>query len=129
MSSGDDGAGTRAAMVALFLAGDAAGMAELLAPDGTFRSPVTEYRGRERVRGVLAAVVQVVDDRRLTRLLEAPGATAAAFAASVDGRPGEGLLLIADAPGGGVGELTLMVRPLRSLMAGIERMKVLLEAV
>jgi hypothetical protein len=103
-------------------------MAELLSPDATFRSPVTEYRGRERVREVLAAVVQVVGDRRLTRLLEAPGATAAAFAATVDGHAGDGLLLVADSPAGGLGEVTLMVRPLGSLMAGIERMKVLLEA-
>jgi len=116
-------------MVALFLAGDAAGMAELLEPDATFRSPVTEYRGRRRVREVLAAVVQVVADRRLTRLLEAPGATAAAFAASVDGRAGEGVLLIADSRDGRVAEVTLMVRPLGSLLAGIERMKVLLEVV
>jgi len=129
VSSDDDAAGTRAAMVALFLAGDAAGMAELLEPDATFRSPVTEYRGRRRVREVLAAVVQVVADRRLTRLLEAPGATAAAFAASVDGRAGEGVLLIADSRDGRVAEVTLMVRPLGSLLAGIERMKVLLEVV
>jgi SnoaL-like domain len=127
VSSGDDAAGTRTAMVALFLAGDAAGMAELLGAGATFRSPVTEYRGRERVREVLAAVVQVVDDRRLTRLLEAPGATAAAFDATVDGRAGEGVLLIVGTSDGGVSEVTLMVRPLRSLLAGIERMKVLLE--
>jgi len=128
VSSSDDAAGARAAMVALFLAGDGAGMAELLASDGSFRSPVTEYRGRDRVREVLTAVVKVVGERRLTRLLDAPGATAAAFAATVDGRAGEGVLLVADSPLGGVGEVTLMVRPLGSLMAGIERMKVLLEA-
>jgi len=115
-------------MVALFLAGDASGMSELLMADATFRSPVTEYRGRERVSEVLAAVVQVVADRRLTRLLEGPGATAAAFAANVDGRAGEGLLLVVDAAGGGVAEVTLMVRPLKSLLAGIERMRSLLQA-
>ena len=128
MSAGDDAAGTRAAMVALFLAGDAAGMVELLAPDASFRSPVTEYRGRERVWEVLTAVVEVVADRRLTRLLEAPGATAAAFVATVDGRAGEGVLLVADSPDGGVAEVTLMVRPLGSLLAGIERMKAHLES-
>jgi hypothetical protein len=128
VSSGDDAAGMRAAMVALFLAGDAAGIAELLAADATFRSPVTEYRGRERVGEGLAAVLQVVDDRRLTRLLEAPGATAAAFNATVDGRVGDGLLLVVGGSDGGACEITLMVRPLRSLLAGIERMKALLEA-
>lgn len=128
MSSEHGAAGVRGAMVALFLAGDGEGMLELLAPDATFRSPVTEYRGRERVGAVLTAVVEVVAQRNLTRVLEGAGATAAAFTATVDGQPGEGVLMVVGGSDGSVSEVTLMVRPLRSLLAGIERMKLLLGA-
>jgi hypothetical protein len=38
------------------------------------------------------------------------------------------VLLVADSPDSGVAEVTLMVRPLGSLLAGIERMKALLES-
>jgi ketosteroid isomerase-like protein len=112
--------------VEAFLAGDAGAMTELLAPDATFHSPVTDYRGRERVGEVLGALVRVVTDARLTRVLEAADATAGFFIANVDGREAEGVLLVLAAPAGRAFDVTLMVRPLASLLAGIERMKVLL---
>jgi hypothetical protein len=120
-----DGGGTGPAMVDAFAAGDSAVMAELLAADATFHSPVTDYHGRERVAGVLAALVEVVTDVRLTRVLEGTDGTAAFFTAQGDGRQADGVLLALAAPGAPVTELTLMLRPLRTLLAGIERMKVL----
>lgn len=123
---GDARVGT--AMVEAFLAGDAAAMIELLAADSTFHSPVADYRGRERVGEVLAALVQVVAGARASVRFEARDTTAAFFTATVDGRPGDGALLVAAGPDGSVCELTLMVRPLRSLLAGVERMKALLAA-
>jgi hypothetical protein len=128
MSASDDGARTGRAMVEAFLAGDAAGMVELLAPSATFHSPVADYAGRERVAEVLRALVKVVTDARLVRLLETGDATAACFSGAVDGRVADGVLVVVARSDGRVAELTLMVRPLRSLLAGIERMKALLAA-
>jgi hypothetical protein len=113
-------------VVEAFVASDATGMTELLAPDATFRSPVTDYEGRERFAEVFAALVQVLTDARVTRLLEGSQETAAFFTASGDGRRAEGVLLVlaeADEP---ASEVTLMLRPLKSLLAGIEQMKGLL---
>jgi SnoaL-like domain len=111
-------------IVRAFAAGDAAAMTELLGLDATFHSPVTDYHGRERVAEVLGALVQVITDVRVTRVLDGPEETSAFFEASLDGRAADGVLLVLAAP---AGELTLMIRPLRSLLAGIERMKVLLD--
>jgi hypothetical protein len=125
MTAGDGG-GTGPAIVQAFLAGDARAMTALLAEDATFHSPVADYRGRDRVAEVLAAVVQVVTEVRLTRMLEGAEATAAFFTAAGGGQRGDGVLLVRAAPGAPATELTLMVRPLKTLLAGIERMKVLL---
>jgi hypothetical protein len=114
------------AIVEAFVAGDSTRMIELLAPDVTFHSPVTDYHGRERVARVLSALVQVVTEVRVTRVLNGPEGTAAFFTAAGDGRPADGVLHVLAAPGAPATELTLMLRPLRTLHAGIERMKALL---
>ena len=126
MALRDDDASVGVAMVEAFLAGDAAAMIDLLTADATFHSPVTDYRGRERVGEVLGALAKVVTDARLTRRLDDAAATAAFFTATLDGGPADGALLILADPDGQVCDLTLMVRPLRALLSGIERMKVLL---
>ena len=123
MAQIDGGSG----IVEAFVAGDSSRMIELLAPDATFHSPVTDYHGRERVERVLSALVQVVTDVRVTTVLDGPEGTAAFFTAAGDGRPADGVLHVVAAPGAPAAELTLMLRPLRTLHAGIERMKVLLE--
>jgi ketosteroid isomerase-like protein len=112
--------------VEAFVAGDAATMTALLARDATFHSPVTDYRGRGRVGEVLAALLEVVTEVRLTRLFEGADGTAGFFTASADGRGAEGVLLVVAAPDGPASDVTLMVRPLSSLLSGIERMKALL---
>jgi hypothetical protein len=114
------------AIVEAFVAGDSATMARLLAPDATFHSPVTDYHGRERVAQVLSALVQVVTDVRVTSVLDGPEGAAAFFTAAGDGRAADGVLHVLAVPDGPVTELTLMIRPLATLHAGIERMKVLL---
>jgi hypothetical protein len=114
------------AIVEAFVAGDSAAMTRLLAPDATFHSPVTDYHGRGRVAQVLSALVQVVTDVRVTSVLDGAEGTAAFFTAAGDGRPADGVLHVVAAPGAPVTELTLMIRPLATLHAGIERMKVLL---
>jgi len=118
--------GTGPAIVEAFAAGDSAAMTRLLAPDATFHSPVTDYHGRERVAQVLAALVQVITDVRVTNVLDGVEGTAAFFTATGDGRQADGVLHVVAARDAPVTELTLMLRPLTTLHAGIERMKVLL---
>jgi SnoaL-like domain len=108
-------------IVDAFLAGDAAAVTGALAADGTFHSPVADYRGRDRYAPVLTAVTQVVGDASATSVVERDGETVAFFTATVEGRPGEGVLRVV-----GDTDLTLMVRPLGTLLAGVERMKALL---
>ena len=104
-------------IVDAFVAGDAAGLVDALEPGVTFHSPVADYVGRERAAPVLRAVLQVVRSIRATSVLEGPGETVAFFTAELEGRRADGVLRVAG------GDVTLMVRPLRSLLAGIERMK------
>jgi hypothetical protein len=124
----DGDAGVGGPMVEAFLAGDAVAMTELLCADATFHSPVTDYHGRERVGEVLGALVHVLADARASVRFEACETTAVFFTAALDGRRGEGALLVVAGPDEAVRDLTLMVRPLRSLLAGVERMKALMAA-
>jgi hypothetical protein len=104
-------------VVDAFVAGDAATVVELLGPQARFHSPVRTYDGPELAGAVLRAVVQVVTERELTTVDEAPGETVAFFTGVIQGRPGEGVLRVRG------GELTLMVRPLKALLQGIEEME------
>jgi SnoaL-like domain len=113
-------------VVDAFAAGDAAGMTALLAPTATFHSPVTDYEGRERVAEVFAGLVQVLTDPDVTLVLEGSQETAAFFTVTTDGRRADGVLLVRAAADEPAGEVTLMLRPLKALLAGIEQMKVLL---
>jgi hypothetical protein len=107
------------AIVDAFVAGDAARAVELLGPDARFHSPVRTYEGTQ-AEAVLTAVVQVVGDRELTTVHETPEETVAFFTGVIGGRPGEGVLRVRGS------ELTLMVRPLKALLLGIEEMERLL---
>lgn len=107
-------------VVDAFLAGDAARVVELLGPEARFHSPVRTYEGAQ-AGAVLGAVVQVVTERELTALHEAPEETVAFFTGVIGGRHAEGVLRT------GGSELTLMVRPLKALLLGIEEMERLLD--
>jgi hypothetical protein len=111
---------TERRVVEAFLAGDGAAIAELLAPEATFHSPVTDYHGSERAGEVLAAVTQVIAAPRATSVLAGPGEAVAFFTADIDGRRADGVLRVAGP------DVTLMIRPLKTLLAGVERMKQLL---
>jgi hypothetical protein len=121
----DRNAGPRA-LVGALLAGDATTATALLPADVAFHSPVADYRGREAVTTVLRALTEVLGDARRTAALEQPGETVAFFAATVADRPADGMLRVIAAPDGMPADVTLMVRPLGALMAGVERMKALL---
>ncbi len=101
------------------MAGDAAKVVELLGADARFHSPVRTYEGAQ-AEAVLGAVIQVIGERELTAVHESPDETVAFFTGVIQGRPGEGVLRVRGS------ELTLMVRPLKALLTGIEEMERLL---
>ncbi len=109
-----------------FLERDAPAMAAELAPDAVFHSPVADYEGRDRIGVVLAAVIQVMAAPQPTRLIEGSGETLLAFTAELEGSAGDGVLLATGERDGAILELTLMVRPLATLLDAVDRMRVLL---
>lgn len=98
-------------------AGDREALAELLAEDVVFHSPVQTYRGRDQVVLLLATIGTVVDDIEATR--EINGVTF--FSAEVGEHPLDGML---DERRDDVHitEITLMLRPLASLQAAVARL-------
>jgi hypothetical protein len=103
-----------------FLAGDGVALRELVPEDVTFHSPVTDYAGRERAATVLAAVTEVVRTPRAISMLDAPGESVAFFTADIEDQRIEGVLRVAGS------DITLMIRPLKALLRGVERIKQLL---
>src|SRR3954454_11897440 len=106
-------------LVDAFLAGDVAGAARHLAPDATFHSPVADYDGRERIATLWSAVAQVLQSPRATAVIEGEEETVAFFTASFHGRAGDGVLRVVGEP---ARDVTLMVRPLETLIAGVKEM-------
>lgn len=111
-----------------FLERDAAAMVAELASDAVFHSPVADYEGLDRISAVLTAVTQVVSAPQRTRLIEGSDETLLAFSAEFEGSAGDGVLVAAGERDGAISELTLMVRPLATLLDAVDRMKVLLGA-
>jgi hypothetical protein len=101
-----------------FLGGDMATVRELLAPDVTFHSPLTDYHGRERVAEVLGMVVQVLGRGEVEAVLEGDGETATFFTAEVRDGTLEGVLRIK-----GSTDITLMARPLAVLLPAVEQLR------
>ncbi len=105
----------------------------LMRDDVTFRSPAvfTQYTGRDAVRRILEAVVQVFQDFRYTREIGAPGASdhALVFEARVGDKQLEGCDFIRHDEDGAISELMVMVRPLSAALALAEAMKAQLSSV
>ena len=104
----------------------------LLREDVVFRSPVvfTPYEGREAMRQILAAVMEVFEDFRYVREIGAAGARdhALVFEARVGEKQLEGCDFIQLDEDGAIKEFTVMVRPLSATLAMAEAMKARLAA-
>ncbi|BBY91935.1 membrane protein [Mycobacterium gallinarum] len=104
----------------------------LVREDVVFRSPVvfTPYEGREALRQILAAVIDVFEDFRYTREIGADGAAdhALVFEARVGDKQVQGCDFIHVDADGAIDEFTVMVRPLQAMLALAEAMKVRLAA-
>lgn len=104
----------------------------LVREDVIFRSPVvfTPYEGREALRQILAAVIDVFEDFRYTREIGADGAAdhALVFEARVGDKQVQGCDFIHVDADGAIDEFTVMVRPLQAMLALAEAMKARLAA-
>ena len=99
----------------------------LLREDVVFHSPVvfTPYEGREELRQILAAVMDVFQDFRYVREIGADGARhhALVFEARVGDKQLQGCDFISFDSDGAIEEFTVMVRPMQAMLALAEAMK------
>lgn len=97
----------------------------LLHEDVVFRSPVvfTPYRGRFAVAPILQAVIEVFEDFRYTRELSSPPDHALVFQARVGDKQLEGCDFLRESPEGRITEFTVMIRPLKGVLALAEAMQ------
>jgi hypothetical protein len=100
----------------------------LLAADVTFNSPVRSYHGRDDVAHLLEGIGRLLDELRVTRRVDTPDETVLFFVASGGEREIDGVLDERRDAAGKVVELTLMLRPLRELLAAVEQMGKALES-
>jgi hypothetical protein len=111
---------------------DLDGAVALLREDVIFRSPVvfTPYEGREVLRQILAAVMEVFQDFRYVREIGAEGARdhALVFEARVGDKQLQGCDFIHFDDEGAIAEFTVMVRPMQAMVALAEAMKAKLAA-
>lgn len=113
-------------------AGDLDAVVALLRDDVVFHSPVvfSPYHGRDALRPILAAVMEVFEDFRYVREIGAAEARehALIFQARVGDKQIEGCDFIRLDEDGAVKELTVMVRPLSATLALAEQMRARLTA-
>ena len=104
----------------------------LLREDVVFRSPVvfTPYEGREALRQILGAVIEVFEDFRYVREIGADDARdhALVFEARVGDKQLQGCDFIHLDDDGLIDEFTVMVRPMQAMLALAEAMKARLTA-
>ncbi len=103
---------------------------DLFLEGATFNSPVVfkPYEGREQIKVILAAVVQVLEDFRYEKQVETGDAAVLVFAARVGDREVQGVDILKFDDDDRIVELTVMVRPMSAMHALAERMKQMLEA-
>ncbi|WP_037044547.1 nuclear transport factor 2 family protein [Pseudonocardia halophobica] len=107
--------------------GDADAATDLFTADAVFHSPIVHrpYEGREALRAILRAVVQVFEDFRYTDEFAGEGGHVLVFRARVGDRELEGVDILREGPDG-LAELTVMVRPYSAATLLRERMAALL---
>jgi hypothetical protein len=110
---------------------DFAAADELFAPDVTFRSPMVfkPYDGRDTIKVILGAVVQVFEDFRYIAHVETGDTAVLEFEARVGDRELQGVDVLKFADDSDeIVELTVMIRPMSGLAALGEQMRARLEA-
>jgi hypothetical protein len=98
--------------------GDADAVAELLAPDVVFHSPMTElvrFEGQEEVAALYRDIFAVLEDIDTTEPLELGDTRSFSFRARVRGVELEAMNLVRFNEQGQIAEMTVFVRPLPGL--------------
>jgi ketosteroid isomerase-like protein len=103
---------------------------ELFTEDVVFRSPVVyrPYEGRDALRVLLSAVVEVFEGFHYVDQVEAGDTAILVFKAEAGGREVDGVDVLRFAEDGRVRELMVMVRPMSGMHALAEEMRSRLEA-
>jgi hypothetical protein len=107
------------ALIDAFARGDARAAREALAPDAVFHSPVADYRGRDQIAPVLDALTRVVRVTATVAVHRDDAETVWFFTAEVEGERADGVLRVRGAP---AADVTLMIRPLDAVLAGVKAM-------
>jgi ketosteroid isomerase-like protein len=104
---------------------DFSAVEELFAEDVTFRSPVVfkPYEGREALRLLLGAVLQVFEDFRYFDQVETGDTAVLVFEARVGDRKLDGVDVLRFDPDGRISEMMVMVRPMSGMHALAEAMQ------
>lgn len=92
---------------------------DCFAEDAVLHSPVLfrPFEGKEAVRLVLSAVLNILEDFRYTNELSGDGQACLVFRARIGEREVEGIDLIRLSPAGRIADITVMMRPLSALNA------------
>lgn len=103
---------------------------ELFTEDVTFRSPMVfkPYEGRDAIKVILGAVVQVFEDFRYIDQIETGDSAVLVFEARVGDRELQGIDYLRFTDDDRIAEMSVMVRPASGLMALGEQMRARLEA-
>ena len=103
---------------------------ELFAEDAAFRSPVVykPYEGRDAIKLVLSAVVQVFEDFRYLEQVETGDVAVLVFEARVGEKSIQGVDILKFGADDRIAELTVMVRPMSGMHALAEAMEKMLAA-
>jgi hypothetical protein len=103
---------------------------ELFAEDVTFRSPVVykPYEGRDAIKVLLGAVVQVFEDFRYLEQVETGDAAVLMFEARVGDKSVQGVDILKYGADDRITEMTVMVRPMSGVHALAEAMQRMLDA-
>ena len=102
---------------------------DLFAEDVTFRSPVVykPYEGREAIKVLLGAVVQVFEDFRYVEHVETGDVAVLMFEARVGDKTVQGVDILKFGADDRIAEMTVMVRPMSGVHALAEAMRSKLE--
>lgn len=108
---------------------DFAAADDLFAEDVTFRSPVVykPYEGREAIKVLLGAVVQVFEDFRYVEHVETGDVAVLMFEARVGDKTVQGVDILKFGADDRIAEMTVMVRPMSGVHALAEAMRSKLE--
>jgi hypothetical protein len=103
---------------------------ELFAEHPVFRSPVVykPYEGRDALKLILGAVVQVFEDFRYLEQVETGDTAVLQFEARVGDKTLQGVDILKFDADGRIAELTVMVRPMSGMHALGDAMRAKLEA-